>query len=1088
MRCRGSIPRDKALRWILLAATLYVWLLAASSSAAASTPALEEERVTAGATTALFRASLKPNGETTRCELQYVAESQYQLTQYEGASAVACTPATVDGSASGEEVRIAVKDLKVNTRYHFRFVLSNGASITETPDQTFATFGVEAFSSEMLSSASTPYTQAGGHPYELRTTLALNSTPYLTYWSPDGTLKDIKVQLPRGMVGDPSATAKCTRFDSERFRCLPAAQIGVIRLVLGEVEGTPSKNEVFEKPLYNVVPPQGVAAEFGARFNNFANAFIEAKLRTGEGYGVSADSLNVTTLASVISASVTMWGVPGERAHNSERYCLGFRVGASYENPPCKEAEDLTLPETPFLTAPDSCGGPLTTVAEIDSYQNPGEFLSATSQTNGMVNCGLLHFEPTLEVTPDTVRADAPTGLEVHLHVPQNEVPTGVAEANLRNATITLPAGMTVNPSAASALVGCPLLHGRQEHAAEPGIDLESAEPAKCPGASNVGSVELETPLYPKRVFKGSVYLAQQGNAGAAFGSNPFGSLLAIYLAIDEPETGVVVKLAGRVTANEATGRLTTSFEEDPELPFENLTVKFAGGERAALATPKSCGTYGVESILEPWSHQGGEGEAGTPNATPPAVFAITAAAGGGGCGGLAFAPTMQAGTANNNAGAFGAFRMSLQRRDGEQRFGTASVTLPKGLAAILDGVQRCGEAEADGGACPEGSRIGHVIAQAGVGGTPVVLPEAGGREDPVYLTGPYDGAPFGLAIVVHPEAGPFNLAKYAGTPQEEPVVVRAKIEINPTTAQVTVVSDPLPTFLEGVPVDLKAVEVVVDRKDFTFNATNCEPMSVAGSIGSAEGMTAAVTNRYQAADCGLLAFKPSFKVATKAVHTRRFGANLHVTVRSGAGQANIKSVFVELPKILAARDETLKLACAEAQFMANPASCPSSAFVGTATAHSPVLARPLSGPVIFVSHGGAAFPDLDVVLQGEGVTVVLTGNTKIVKRITSSNFAAVPDVPINSFEMTLPSGPHSALAGTANFCAQTVTKRVRMKAHGKVRWRRRTVKKKRALRMPTTITGQNGDVLKQSTIIAVDGCQKSKSNGSNAKKAARRR
>ncbi|MGA8354713.1 MAG: hypothetical protein WB698_11145 [Solirubrobacteraceae bacterium] len=1065
------------VRWTMAAALSACVLLLVSASAAAATPTLEEELAAAGATTATFKATLKPNGETTKCELQYVSQTQYESTQYAGVTPVPCSPATVNGASSGEPVSVTVVDLKVDTRYHFRFVLSDGSGPTDTPDQTFGTFGIESFGSELLGEGLEPYTQAGGHPYELNTTIAFNTTPYLTYSSPDGALKDVEVNLPPGLVGDPSATAaKCGRLESERFQCPADAQVGIMKLTVGEVEGTPQKNETFTKPIYNLVPPPGVAAEFGVRFNNQANAFIEAKLRTGEDYGVNADSLNVTNIASVISASVTMWGVPGSEKHNAERYCLESKIGASYHVPPCKEGEKPE-PQTPFLTAPTSCVGPLATRLAVDSYQNPGEFLSATSQTAGMTGCERLHFNPTLEVAPEPSSADSPAGLKVQLHVPQNDSPTELAEADLKDATVTLPAGMTVNPSAASGLVGCPLLHGGDSvsHAGESGIDLESTEPAKCPGGSNIGSVELETPLYPEIVFHGAIYLAQQGNAGAAYGSNPFGSLLAIYLAIDEPTTGVVVKLAGHVVANQATGQLTTTFEENPQLPFENLRLNFTGGERAALVTPKSCGDYEVESVLEPWSHQGAEGESGTPDATPSAPFAITSGAGGAACGSPAFAPLLQAGTANNSAGGFGAFTMILQRKDGEQRFGTVSMTMPKGLAAILAGVPLCGEAQANVGSCPSGSQIGHVVTQAGAGGSPLTLPQPGGREDPVYLTGPYEGAPFGLSIVVHPEAGPFNLANHAGTPQEEPVVVRAKIEVNPSTAQVTIVSNPLPTILQGIPVDVKAVEVTVDRPDFTFNATSCEPMSVTGSIGSAEGASAAVSSRYQAAHCSDLTFKPGFKVTTEATHTRRFGADLRVNVTSGAGQANIKSVFVELPKIMPARAETLKMACPAAQFTANPASCPASSYVGTATAHTPVLATPLSGPALFVSHGGAAFPDLDVVLQGEGVTVVLTGVTNIVKGITSSSFAAVPDVPISSFELALPTGPYSALAGTASFCTEMVTKRVKIKAHGKTIWRRHTIKRKRTLLMPTTITGQNGDVIKENTAIAVEGCLKPK-------------
>lgn len=1040
-----------------------------AAGTAIASPAIEREQATAGATSVAFVATLNPKGEATGCALQYVTEAQYLSSQYAGVVPVPCAPAQVSSASAGELVSVDVVGLKANTRYHFRYVLTTNAGTTYTSDETFGTFGIESLGLSFEGESSEPFTQAGGHPYEMTTSLSLNTTPYLAYTSPDGNLKDAKILLPQGLVGNPAATEQCTRYASERFTCNPAAQVGIIRITVGEVVNSGGPQEVFVKPLYNLVPPPGVPAEFGARFNNLGNAFIAARVRTGENYAVSAESLNITTLASVTAVSVTMWGVPGDPKHDTERFCREPRVGASYHEPPCPEGV-TGQPETPFLTTPTSCRGPLATTALVNSYQEE-KYQEAAATTSGMTGCSKLDFQPRLEVTPESSSADTPTGVEVALHVPPEE--GGLAEANLKNATVTLPAGVTVNPSAASGLTGCPLLKGGKVSAGETGVDLESPEPAQCPNSSNIGSVELETPLFPDRVFRGNIYLAQQGNAGPSFGSNPFGSLLAIYLSIDEPVTGVVINLAGHVASDETTGQLTTTFDDNPQLPFEDLRLKFSGGSRAALATPLRCGSYETTSLLEPWSHEVVGGEAGTPDATPIAPFAITSDAGGGACTNPAFAPTLTAGTNVANAGAFGPFTTVLQRRDGEQRFGSVALTLPQGVAAILSGVPLCDEAQANAGTCSSGSQIGHVSVEAGVGSTPLTLPEAGKREDPVYLTGPYEGAPFGLSIVVHPEAGPLNLAKHAGTTQEEPVVVRAKIEINPANAQVSIVSGALPSILEGVPVDVKRIEVTVDRANFTFNPTNCEPMSATGSVGSVEGASAAVSSRFQVAGCNSLPFKPGFQVSTDAGHTKRFGAYLHVGVTSGSGQANIKSVFVELPKILPSRTETLKDACTQAQFASNPAGCPEGSVVGTAVAHTPVLSVPLAGPVIFVSHGGAEFPDLDVVLQGDGVTVDLTGTTNIVNDVTSSDFKAVPDVPVSSFEMTLPAGPHSALAATANLCEITVAKRVKTEVHGKVVYRRRRVKQKRTLSMPTTITGQNGAVIKRSTTIAVEGCPK---------------
>ncbi len=320
------------------------------------------------------------------------------------------------------------------------------------------------------------------------------------------------------------------------------------------------------------------------------------------------------------------------------------------------------------------------------------------------------------------------------------------------------------------------------------------------------------------------------------------------------------------------------------------------------------------------------------------------------------------------------------------------------------------------------------------------------------YLTGPYKGAPYGVAVVVPALAGPFDL----GT-----VVVRAAINIDPHTAQVTVTSDPLPRMLDGVPLRTRRILVSINRPDFTLNPTSCEPMQITGTLSSFAGAQHNVAAGFQANDCASLKFKPGFSVYTHAKHTRRYGAYLRVKVTSGNGQANIKSVFVELPKALPSRVETLKLACSAKQFNENPAGCPTDSHVGTVVARTPILSTPLTGPAIFVSHGGAAFPDLDIVLQGSGITVELTGNTNIIKGITSSNFKTVPDVPVNSFELKLPAGPHSALAANGNLCYKTT------KSHKK------QIKHRVTLTMPTTITGQNGMIIKQTTHITVEGCHK---------------
>jgi hypothetical protein len=498
---------------------------------------------------------------------------------------------------------------------------------------------------------------------------------------------------------------------------------------------------------------------------------------------------------------------------------------------------------------------------------------------------------------------------------------------------------------------------------------------------------------------------------------------------------------------------------------FSELKLDFHGGQRAPLANPQSCGTFTTTAELEPWSHTPAPGEKeGTPDVTLEPSFTI-----GGDCGG-GFAPSFSAGTVNPQAGAYSPFTLTLGRHDREQDLSGVEVHMPEGLIGKVAGLQQCPEAAANAGTCGSvapGSRVGTATAAAGSGSEPYW------QSGNVYLTGPYGGGPFGLSVVVPAVAGPYNLGN---------IVVRAAIYINPQTAQVTVRSNPLPQRVDGVSLRLKTVNVTVgEQNDFTFNPTNCDEQSIGAILAGAQGASAQVSSRFQAANCASLPFKPSFTVSSQGKTSKANGASLDVKVAEKPNEANIHKVDVQLPLALPARLTTLQKACTEAQFNTNPAGCPAASNVGTATARTPVLNSPLTGPAYLVSHGGAAFPDLDIILQGEGVTIILTGNTDIKKGITYSKFEAVPDAPISSFELNLPEGPHSALAANANLCAptktKTVTKRVTVRSRGRTRHVTRRVKElvPETLVMPTTITGQNGARVTQSTKISVTGCAKAR-------------
>ena len=509
---------------------------------------------------------------------------------------------------------------------------------------------------------------------------------------------------------------KCEPYDVLRNDCSGASQVGVIKVSTanpGPASKTGQPEVKSANPIYNLVPPKGMAAQLGANIANFALVHIDAKVRTGSDYGVTTEVLDTSADEGLISAEVTLWGVPAAASHDEERYCPA--PGKAHEEAPCA---DSGAP-APFLTSPTACTGGPDARMSVNSWQDPSVVVDAESKMPAITGCAEVPFTPSIGVTPESSVADSPTGLHVELTVPQQENPNKLAEADLEDATVTLPAGMTVNPSSVNGMVGCPLLKGREGHSGAPGIDLENGEGANCPAASKVGSVTIETPLLEKPLT-GGLYIAEQN-------ANPFGTVLALYLAAENAERGLVVKLAGKVSPDPKTGQLTITLDESPQLPFERVKLDFFGGERAVLASPPECGSYTMTSVLEPFSHDSAAGEAaGTPNATPSAGFKIDSRCADG------FSPTLIAGMKENKAGAFSPFTTTLTREDGEQRLSTVSLKLPPGILGIIADVTLCPNAQAEAGDCPAASKLGHVVVQAGVGSEPITLPEAGKPEDPV--------------------------------------------------------------------------------------------------------------------------------------------------------------------------------------------------------------------------------------------------------------------------------------------------------------------------------------------------------------------
>jgi hypothetical protein len=903
-----------------------------------------------------------------------------------------------------------------------------------------ARFGVQGYELSPFNEDGTPATRAGSHPFQLTTTLVFSQT---AAGRPVALPKDVRFNLPPGLVGNPKAAAQCSEANfaalvDETNLCPPSSVLGVATVTAFEpIVGVINRTV----PVFNLVPAQGEPARFGFEVVGKIPVVIDTSVRTGSDYGVVVDVKSATQTAALLSSQVTLWGVPGDPRHNQSRgwECVAGGFFQKQSGKPCPTSTEAQ--RQPFLTLPTSCptnplSEPLRSSTEADSWAVPGVFVSAeyawissTGQGLGMDGCNQLPFTPTINVTPEVHSASTPTGLSVNVEVPQTTTleANGLAEADVRDTTVTLPAGVQLSPSAANGLQAC----SEQQigftgfNATTQTNEFNTAKPS-CPEASKVGTVHIKTPLLSHEL-EGSVYLAAQD-------ANPFGSLIALYIVAEDPVSGVLVKLAGEGQLDEGTLRVSTTFRNTPQVPFEDLKIELFGGPRASVSTPPLCGSYATDAAFTPWS-----GTGTLDLLSPPEEFNISTGAGGGGCVGnpQPFSPGFNAQSTNTKAGAFSPFTLEITRPDSDQAVSGLSLHLPPGAAGMLSSVKQCPEPQASQGTCGPESEVGHAIESSGLGPEPFVV--GGGR---VYITGPYAGAPFGLSIVTPAIAGPFNL----GT-----VIVRSKIFIDRNTAALTIVSDPLPTQLKGIPLQLKRIQVLVDRPSFEFNPTNCSPMKIEGSISGAQGGSENVSSPFRVDGCGSLPFSPTLTVSTQGATSKSNGASLSVRVTSTRGQANIAKTVLTLPSQLPSRLTTLQKACLAALFEANPASCPEGSVIGTATVHTPVLTSPLMGPAYLVSHGNAAFPDVEFVLQGEGITLILDGQTNIKGGVTTSSFNAVPDAPVSSFETTLPEGPHSALGATSSLCGKTLT-------------------------APTTITGQNGALITQKTHVTITGCKAVKS------------
>jgi hypothetical protein len=787
----------------------------------------------------------------------------------------------------------------------------------------------------------------------------------------------IEVDLPPGMVGNLVGVPTCSPADlaSPSFgasKCPIGSQLGVaeVTITLGGPEQTGLRG------VYNIAHGPEVPARLGFNYYNVV-VLIDAHVRPRD-YGVSSGTATVSQGEAFRKTKLTLWGVPADPSHDRLRAPEGGFVAA----PPGGEqpfAVPSPVPPTAFLSLPTSCEDtPASFTIRGDSWEHRGIFdvrtLTADSESTPFVfdGCEKLPFSPTASVQPRSHAAESPTGLDLDLEVPQSNGPKELVTAHVRQVKMTFPKGMTVSSSSATGLDAC----------SESQIDLDTVEAPQCPGSSKLGTVLIDTPVLSEQL-QGSIYLARQY-------ANPFDSLLALYIAVKGP--GFYLKLPGKAELDPVTGQLTTLFDETPQLPFSKMQVQLKDGPRSALSTPRKCGTYTIRTEFRSWAQ---------PDApvVSDSSFKVDE-----GCGSGGFSPKLSAGTTDATAGDSSSFVLRVTRADGEQNLAGIDVTLPEGLLAKLAGVPLCGDAAAATGDCPAASQVGRTTVGAGSGPNPVYVPEAGKAPTAAYLAGPYKGAPFSIVVKVPAQAGPFDL----GT-----VAVRSGIYVDPVTARASVKSDALPQILQGIPIAYRDVRVEIDRPGFIQNPTGCEAMKVESTIHGSDGATASPAASFKATDCGLLGFKPKLALKfTGPTHRSAYPA-LKATLTMPKGGANIGKAVVTLPKTEFLENAHIRTVCTRVQYAAD--DCPKGSVYGYAKAFTPLLDKPLQGPV-YLRSSSHELPDLVASLDGQ-IHVDLAGRIDSVNERLRNTFWAVPDAPVSKFVLTMQGGKKGLLVNNTELC-----------------------------------------------------------------------
>jgi hypothetical protein len=1015
-----------------LLAALTLCLLTASAEAAAPTLGSVSATDIQGVSAVLV-GSVDPEGLSTTYRFEYTTGANF--------SGAAQTPSSSAGA--GDEprpARAAIAGLSPNTTYHFRLVATNSTGTTNGTAGTFVTTkgfgflpGTAGFAVSAVANGGAAATIPDSHPYQLTLTIGLNpggefeGQPGAVF--PDGDLRNLRIEMPRGLIANPGVVRRCSLTDFHTPRASPFevsrsgescpdnTQVGT-----AEVKTSLAGGKSIRFGLFNLDPAPGVPAQLG--FSPFgAPVVLTENLRPNPdgSYVLTLEATNVPQRFDLQGLSVTLWGTPWGVSHNDERGDCLNEAEPIFPWAKCSVGDPKAEVPRAYLTLPPQCSGPLAFAARADAWQQPQPVSAAAVNRTplgaqaDMGNCSSLAFAPQAVGQLTDTKASSPSGYNFTLFQDNTNLldPNQLANPSIRKAVVTLPEGVTVNPSVGAGLGIC----RPAQYAAETAF---SPQGAGCPNESKLGDFTVRLPFF-EEALEGAVYLAQPDDpaTGSAGQENPFDSLLAVYLVAKQPARGVLVKVAGKIDANDANGRLTATFDGLPALPYTELNLTFRTGQRAFLVTPPACGAAATTTDLSPWAGPGtthttslsqigsGIGFGPCPSGTPP------------------YSPAVIAGGVNSNVNSYTPYFIHIARQDTEQELTRYSLVLPKGITGKLAGVPFCPEAaieaakqtrgftEAAHPSCPVASQVGHTDSGYGVGDS---LTYAQGR---IYLAGPYHGEPLSLVAINPAIVGPFDL----GT-----IVVRSAFSVDQRTAQLQIdsrASDPIPHILNGIPIHLRDLRIYMDRPEFTHNPSSCAPSQLTSTLGGsgadfgnlADDTAATSSVHFQLLNCRTLGFKP--KLAVKLAGPTRRGAYPQLTasfIARGQGDSNLKEIEVNMPRSEFLAQNHIKGICTKVQF--NAERCPADTVYGGATAYTPLFDDPLTGNVYLRSAAGK-LPDLVADLHSGAIRIVLQGHISPTKQGgIRAYFADLPDEPVDRFVMTLNGGRRGLLQNSANICA----------------------------------------------------------------------